>query len=256
MDNQQPARQKDNHFSSADRHGLYKTIFNRRDVRGQFKNEPVSDAVLSRILLAAHHAPSVGFMQPWDFIVVTDPEVKSAVRAGFLQARAREAELFQGERQELYHRLKLEGIMDAPVNLCVTCDRDRTGSVVLGRTNDRAMDLYSSVCAVQNLWLAARAEGLGVGWVSIINPDVLRSALGIPRAIVPIAYLCLGYVTHFLEQPELQTANWLSRLPLEHLIHGNQWGCKEDPSCSTLKDHIQQVSEHALKGTFLDAIDV
>ncbi|MBF0423076.1 MAG: 5,6-dimethylbenzimidazole synthase [Magnetococcales bacterium] len=254
MENQPPVHQREIFFSPADRTGLYKAIFSRRDVRGQFKPDPIPDPVLSRVLLAAHHAPSVGFMQPWDFIIVSDPAIKRSVHEGFLQARSREEKLFQGQRQQLYRSLKLEGIQESPVNICVTCDRSRSGAVVLGRTNDMAMDLYSSVCAVQNLWLAARAEGLGVGWVSIIDPDVLREILKIPKEIIPVAYLCLGYVTSFLEHPELQTARWLPRLPLDELIHGNQWDRKDHPSCSALKEHIQKDRVRAGQGSLLDSI--
>lgn len=210
-------------FPQPDRDALYRAIFSRRDVRGQFTPDPVPDEVLNRILLAAHHAPSVGFMQPWNFIVIRDPAVKARVHADFLQANEEAARLFEGERQALYNRLKLEGIREAPVNVCITCDRERSGPVVLGRTHMPAMDLYSCVCAVQNLWLAARAEGLGVGWVSILHEDTLREALGIPERIVPVAYLCLGHVTHFKETPELETAGWRRRLPLEDLVFHDRW---------------------------------
>ncbi|MBP2313118.1 5,6-dimethylbenzimidazole synthase [Azospirillum soli] len=210
-------------FTPEEREALYKAIFSRRDVRGQFTAEPVDDAVLTRILTAAHHAPSVGFMQPWNFIVVRDPGVKARIHADFTQANEEAASLFTGERQALYQRLKLEGIREAPVNLCITCDRERSGPVVLGRTHIPAMDLYSCVCAVQNLWLAARSEGLGVGWVSILHEDKLREALGIPERIVPIAYLCLGHVSHFHESPELAKAGWRQRLPLEELVFHDRW---------------------------------
>ncbi len=250
MENQSPATQRELRFTHADRIGLYKTIFNRRDVRGQFKPDPVPDEVLSRILLAAHHAPSVGFMQPWDFVVVSDQEVKRAVHAGFLEAHAEAAEMFEGEKRETYCKLKLEGILEAPVNVCITCDRDRAGPVVIGRTADKAMDIYSSVCAVQNFWLAARAEGLGVGWVSIIRREVLREALGIPKRIVPIAYLCVGYVTHFYDKPELETAGWLPRLPLDALIHCDRWGKKENTAFAALKTHVRDDFALAGKGEF------
>lgn len=210
-------------FTPEEREALYKAIFSRRDVRGQFTAEPVDEAVLTRILTAAHHAPSVGFMQPWNFIVIRDPAVKARIHADFTQANEEAAALFTGERQALYQRLKLEGIREAPVNLCITCDRERSGPVVLGRTHIPSMDLYSCVCAVQNLWLAARAEGLGVGWVSILHEDRLREALGIPERIVPIAYLCLGHVSHFHKSPELAKAGWRQRLPLEELVFHDRW---------------------------------
>lgn len=170
-------------------------------MRGQFKPDPVPDEVLARLLTAAHYAPSVGFMQPWDFVLVRAPEVKGRVHEAFRTAHAEAALMFEGDKRETYSSLKLEGILEAPINLCITCDRERNGPAVVGRTHIKIMDLYSSVCAVQNLWLAARAEGLGVGWVSIFRQDSLREALGIPHAIVPVAYLCIGYVSHFYSKP-------------------------------------------------------
>jgi len=140
------------------------------------------------------------------------------------QANEAAASEFEDERQMQYRQLKLAGILDAPLNICVTCDRNRAGPVVLGRQQMPEMDLFSSVCAVQNLWLAARAEGLGVGWVSIMDPEELKQVLGIPEAIVPIAYLCVGYVDHFLATPELANKGWRQRLPLADLVYTNQWG--------------------------------
>ena len=171
-------------FSEAERAAVYRAIFSRRDVRGQFLPDPVADEQLARILLAAHHAPSVGFMQPWNFLLVRSLTVKQRVHDIFAQANGEAAQMFPDEKREIYSQLKLQGILDAPINLCITCDRSRSGPVVLGRTHMPTMDLYSSVCAVQNLWLAARAEGLGVGWVSIFHERALQDALGIPQHIV------------------------------------------------------------------------
>lgn len=213
-------------ITQAERDAVYKTIFNRRDVRAEFKSDPIPDDVLMRILTAAHHAPSVGFMQPWDFVIVRSDQTKQKLKQGFIQANAEAEALFEGERKEQYRSLKLEGILEAPIGICVTCDRTRTGPLVLGRTANLDMDLYSSVCAVQNLWLAARAENIGVGWVSIIHDDVLHQTLGIPEHIVPIAYLCLGYVSEFYDQPELEKRGWLKRQNLDSLIHEEQWQAK------------------------------
>ncbi|BAJ00167.1 5,6-dimethylbenzimidazole synthase [Shewanella violacea] len=210
-------------ITQAERDAVYKTIFNRRDVRAEFEATPIPDDVLKRILTAAHHAPSVGFMQPWDFVIVRSDETKQKLKQGFIQANREAEALFEGERKEQYRSLKLEGIQEAPIGICVTCDRTRTGPLVLGRTANLDMDLYSSVCAVQNLWLAARAENIGVGWVSIIHDHVLHQTLGIPEHIVPIAYLCLGYVSHFHDQPELEKRGWLKRQSLNSLIHEEQW---------------------------------
>jgi len=225
-------------FSEADTRGVYKAIFNRRDVRGQFKPDPVPDAVLSRILYAAHHAPSVGFMQPWNFLVVKSAGVRQRVHRAFVEANEEAKNLFQGQRRELYSSLKLEGILESPVNICITCDRQRTGPTVLGRTHLKTMDLFSSVCAAQNFWLAARAEGVGVGWVSIVKQEGLQAALGIPPEIVPIAYLCVGYVSHFYKKPELETKGWLPRMPLEELVYFDQWG--EAGSDEVLVDEIRR----------------
>lgn len=236
-------------FTHAERDGLYKTIFTRRDVRGQFKSDPIPDQVLSRILYAAHHAPSVGFMQPWNFLVVRSQTVKQKIHKAFTEANEAAANLFDNERSQQYKRLKLEGILDSPVNICITCDRNRTGPVVLGRTTNPEMDLYSSVCAVQNLWLAARAEGVGVGWVSIIEQDALRQALKIPEEIVPIAYLCLGYVSHFFDEPELQKSGWLSRLPLADLVYFDQWGAQKDAGTEPLLNSLQQQQDFPRRWT-------
>lgn len=210
-------------FTDEARDAVYQAIFSRRDVRGQFLPTPVPDEVLSRILTAAHHAPSVGFMQPWNFLVVQSDEVKRRVHDAFAVAHAEAAEMFEGEKRTVYRSLKLEGILESPVGICITCDRERTGPVVVGRTHIKTMDLFSSVCAVQNLWLAARAEGLGVGWVSIFNQADLQQALGIPKHITPIAYLCVGYVSHFYAKPELETAGWLPRLPIQDIVYFDEW---------------------------------
>ncbi|MEH6358088.1 MAG: 5,6-dimethylbenzimidazole synthase [Pseudomonadales bacterium] len=203
---------------------LYQVIFSRRDVRSQFLPDAVPDEVLSRLLYAAHHAPSVGYMQPWNFLVIKSEEVKQRMHAAFAEANDEAKNMFEGERRELYSSLKLQGILEAPVNICITCDRNRTGQTVLGRTHQSDMDLYSTVCAVQNFWLAARAENIGVGWVSIVKQEQLRETLGIPEEIIPIAYLCVGYVSEFNDQPDLEKAGWSERLPLNDLVYYDQWG--------------------------------
>lgn len=211
-------------FTAAQREGLYRAIFERRDVRSQFLPEPIPDDVLGRILKAAHHAPSVGFMQPWDFIVIDSLAVRKRVLASFNEENEKAAERYTGRRKDTYRSLKLQGILESPMNLCITCDRTRGGPHVLGRNSIVEMDLFSTCLAVQNLWLAARAEGIGVGWVSILDQQVLSDILQLPEHVYPLAYLCLGYVSEFLGQPELQTRGWRSRLPLEELVHGNGWG--------------------------------
>lgn len=211
-------------FDTATREAVYRTILTRRDTRGDFLPDPVAPERLSRVLLAAHHAPSVGFMQPWDFLLLRDPGTRRQVHDLFAKANAEAALMFEAERRETYRGLKLEGILEAPLNICVTCDRGRAGPVVIGRTHIPMMDLFSSVCAVQNLWLAARAEGLGVGWVSILDNAALAAALGLPKGVVPVAYLCLGHVRGFHRRPELEAAGWRRRLPITNHVHHDRWG--------------------------------
>lgn len=210
-------------FSKVEAEGLYRAIYERRDVRSQFLPDPIPNDVLARLLDAAHHAPSVGFMQPWDFIVIDSVEVRTQVLSIFEKENQRAAENYTGERQQNYRSLKLQGILESPINLCITCDRSRGGTHVLGRNTIVETDLFSTCLAVQNLWLAARAEGIGVGWVSIIDQHQLAYTLGLPEHVYPLAYLCLGYVSEFLGQPELQAKGWRSRLPLEQLVRRNGW---------------------------------
>jgi 5,6-dimethylbenzimidazole synthase len=231
-------------FSIVERDAVYKAIFERRDVRGEFLPDEIPAEVLARVLNAAHHAPSVGFMQPWDFMVIRSKAVRQNIHKLFTKAHAEAAEMFEEEKRETYRNLKLEGILESPLNLVITCDRSRTGPVVIGRTHMEWMDLYSSVCAVQNLWLAARSEGVGVGWVSIMDPDALTKTLALPENVVPIAYLCVGYVSQFHEKPELEKAGWLPRMPLEDLVHFDQWG-EHNAACDQdlqLLDKVNKLS--------------
>ncbi|WP_394688809.1 5,6-dimethylbenzimidazole synthase [Hoeflea sp.] len=210
-------------FLASERDAVYKAIFTRRDVRDQFLPEPIPDHVLGRLLEAAHSAPSVGLMQPWNFITIHNEATRNRVANAFTQANDEAVQLFPEERQTKYKALKLEGIRKAPLNICVTCDRERGGNVILGKTHNSNMDLYSTVCAVQNLWLAARAEGIGMGWVSIFRNADLKSILGIPERIEIVAYLCLGYVDELYERPELEVKGWNRRLPLDELIFEEGW---------------------------------
>lgn len=214
-------------FSEEEKRAVYRAIYERRDVRSQFLADPVPPEVLGRLLDAAHHAPSVGFMQPWDFLVIQDPLVRQQVYENFQKANERAAQVYSGVRRELYDSMKLAGVLDAPVNLCVTCDRERSDGYGLGRQTDPATDLYSTVCAVENLWLAARAESLGVGWVSILDFEELRNILGIPANATPVAYLCLGYVPEFRSRPDLEDNGWQQRGSLADLIHFDHWGQRD-----------------------------
>lgn len=213
-------------FSDEERAAVYRAIYTRRDVRNEFLDADVPSEVLMRILDAAHHAPSVGFMQPWNFIIIRDRQVRARVRAAFIEGARAEVEAIEPERQGLYKSLKLEGILKAPLNICVTCDRQRHGATGLGRTQQSDTDLLSTACAVQNLWLAARCEGVGVGWVSIMREADLKAILGIPEAIKIVAYLCVGYVDRAYMRPELEVKRWAKRLPLGELVFEDRWGVR------------------------------
>jgi 5,6-dimethylbenzimidazole synthase len=210
-------------FSIAERQAVYRAIETRRDVRDQFLPDPLPDDLVGRLLGAAHSAPSVGFMQPWNFVLVRDAGVREAAWRAFSRANDEAALMFDAERRDTYRSLKLEGIRKAPLSICVTCDPDRAGSVVLGRTHNPRMDAFSTVCAVQNLWLAARAEGVGVGWVSIFHDADIRALLGIPERIEIIAWLCLGFVDELYREPELAVKGWRHRLPLDELVFHDRW---------------------------------
>ena len=211
-------------FSAAERAAVYRAIESRRDVRSEFLPDPIDDDLLKRLLAAAHAAPSVGLSQPWSFILVRQAATRRRVAEIFAARNAEAAAMFEGERGEAYRGLKLEGIEAAPLNICVTCDRARGGPVVLGRTHQSDVDLYSTVCAVQNFWLAARAEGIGVGWVSIFDPEDLRPVFGLPDHVEVVAYLCVGHVDRLFDRPELEARRWAARLPLAEVVCDERWG--------------------------------
>jgi len=217
-------------ITETERDAVYKTIYGRRDVRSLFRAAPIPPDVLARILQAAHHAGSVGYMQPWNFIVVDDARLKERVQASFERDRSEAARLFEKERREKYLSFKLEGILEAPVNLVVTSDPTRFGPQVIGRHSIPETDVYSTCCAIQNLWLAARAENVGVGWVSILKREDLYEIFQIPSHVTIVAYLCLGYVTHFPELPDLEQAGWGKRTPLAELVSFNSWNKKDSPT--------------------------
>lgn len=210
-------------FSPVERQALYDVIAHRRDVRNEFLPDPIDPQVLNRILQAAHAAPSVGLSQPWNFILIRDAARRDQVWQAFASANAEAQAMFPPERRSDYAALKLEGIRKSPLNICVTCDRSRGGKVVLGRTHNPDMDLYSTVCAVQNLWLAARAEGIGMGWVSIFNEADLRPILGLPDHVAIVAYLCLGHVDHLFDGPELAARGWATEDDLESVVMEEGW---------------------------------
>jgi 5,6-dimethylbenzimidazole synthase len=211
---------------------VYEAIQSRRDVR-RFRPDAVPDEVLFRILEAAHHAGSVGFMQPWNFIIVRSPEVRRQVLEVFDRENTRAAENYTGDRRLLYNSLKLQGILEAPLNIAVTCDRSRGGPHVLGRNTITDTDVYSTCCAIQNLWLAARAEGVGVGWVSIFDPEAVKGLLNIPEGVLLIGYLCVGFPVEFDDRPLLAKVGWAERLTLQDLVFEDSWGRRATRSSRT-----------------------
>ncbi len=215
-------------FSTAAKNAVYAAIFGRRDIR-DFRPDPIPYEILERLITAAHHAPSVGFMQPWDFVLIRDVETRKRIK-DLSDSESRAAAIFFDEpRRSKYVSMKLEGILDAPLNLCVTCDPARGGPQVLGRNSIPETDVYSTCLAVQNLWLAARAEGIGVGWVSVLRNAELREILNIPPHIIPVAYLCLGYPKDgFPDIPQLQSNGWRERLDLASLVRHESWDSHED----------------------------
>ena len=220
-------------FDEGARQAVYRAIRERRDVRHGFLPEPMPDDLLGKLLEAAHNAPSVGLMQPWRFIVVRDIGVRQRVHKIFLDANQQALAFYEGEQQRNYSGLKLEGILEAPQNLCIVCDPQSSQGHQLGRRTMPETALYSAVCAVQNLWLAARAEGIGVGWVSILEPNQLRRVLNIPGHITPVAYLCLGYVEAFATEPDLERAGWEKRTPLKNVLAFDQYDDTWDAKGST-----------------------
>jgi 5,6-dimethylbenzimidazole synthase len=204
---------------------VYRAIHERRDMR-HFSGGMVAPELLRRLLQAAHHAPSVGFMQPWRFIRVSDTALRQQLHEVVEHERVQTARAL-GEREEEFMRLKVQGLLDAAEVLAVVLADGRERHV-FGRRTMPQMDLASASCAIQNLWLAARAEGLGMGWVSLFAPADVARLLGLPEGAEPVALLCLGPVTGFYEQPMLQQQHWANRQPLAELVFDNGWGKPSD----------------------------
>lgn len=234
-----------NEFTDDEKSGFYKAIFSRRDVRSKFTSRPIDDSILTRILNAAHHAPSVGFSQPWNFILIKDHNTKQRIKQSFDEERLRSSQLVDEPKRSKYLSLKLEGILDSPVNVCVTYDPSKFGPFVIGKSSIPETGIYSVCCAVQNLWLAARTEGLGLGWVSILSNQILKDILDLPEHVVPVAYLCLGYVEEFASKPDLETAGWLPRLELEDVIYYEKWEQKKNSNWNTIQELIKSNLDYA-----------
>ena len=199
---------------------VYRVIYERRDVR-HFLPDPVAPELLSRLLAAAHHAPSVGFMQPWRFVRISDPSVRKVIHKIVEQERILTAKALN-EREDEFMKLKVEGILDCgEVLVAALCDRRE--EFIFGRRTLPEMDLASLSCAIQNLWLVARAEGLGMGWVSLFEPKALGTLLNMPNGSQPVAILCLGHVEKFYDKPMLEQEQWAQRKDIADLLFENTW---------------------------------
>ncbi|HAD31794.1 MAG TPA: 5,6-dimethylbenzimidazole synthase [Methylophaga sp.] len=207
-------------FNDQDREAVYRAIGERRDMR-HFIADPIDQDILQRLFQAAWQAPSVGLMQPWRMIRITDTGIRNAIHQIVENERVLTAKAL-GERETEFLQLKVEGIKDCAEVLVVSL-MDKRESHIFGRRTLPEMDLASVSCAIQNMWLAARAEGLGMGWVSLFDPQKLADLLGIPDGACPVAILCLGHVDDFYQQPMLEQENWRQRQPLDELIFENRW---------------------------------
>ncbi|MDI3092549.1 5,6-dimethylbenzimidazole synthase [Priestia megaterium] len=211
-----------NSFTNDEKQAVYKAIYGRRDVR-TFLSDEIPNETVYKILQAAHSGPSVGFMQPWNFILVSDTEVKNKLAWAADKERRALAIHYEGEKKEDFLELKIQGLKEAPLTICVTCDPTRGGSHVLGRNSIPETDMMSTACAIQNMWLASYAEGLAMGWVSFYKKNDVRDILHIPPHIDPVALMSIGYTDKYPEKPILEQANWEKRRDLDKLIYHNVW---------------------------------
>ena len=209
-----------NRYSDAERAAVYRAIYERRDMR-HFLSAPIAPEILTRLLDAAHHAPSVGFMQPWRFIRITCPDLRKVIHGLVEQERIDTAKALS-EREDEFMKLKVEGILECgAVMVAALCEQRE--QFIFGRRTMPEMDLASLSCAIQNMWLAARAEGLGLGWVSMFEPESLKSLLNMPKDSQPLAILCLGYVEKFYDKPMLEQQQWEERKDINTLLFENTW---------------------------------
>ncbi|MFE2293313.1 nicotinate-nucleotide--dimethylbenzimidazole phosphoribosyltransferase [Streptomyces sp. NPDC059452] len=216
-------------YDDAEREAVLRVMRERRDIRNGFRSDPIPHEVLLRVLEAAHTAPSVGHSQPWDFVVIRSAETRRSMHELAQRQRDAYAKSLPKGRAKQFKELKIEAILDTPVNIVVTADPTRGGRHTLGRHTQPQMAPYSSALAVENLWLAARAEGLGVGWVSFFDEREMVRALGLPEHLEVVAYLCVGYVDEFPEEPELLQAGWSKRRPLSWVVHEETYGRRALP---------------------------
>ncbi|MEV8371890.1 5,6-dimethylbenzimidazole synthase [Kribbella sp. NPDC056861] len=211
-------------YPVGERDVVHRVLAERRDVRRGFVDRPIADDVLTRVLESAHRAPSVGLSQPWDFLLIRDLATRQQIRDLAAAQQAAFAASLPADRRSAFDGLKIEAILETPLNIAVTCDAGRGGRHVLGRHADPRTTWFSAAIAVQNLWLAARAEGLGVGWVSFFEPGEVAAVLDLPAHVELVGYLCVGHVEEFAAAPELVRTGWAARRPLSWAVHQEAWG--------------------------------
>lgn len=219
-------------FSDAERAAVYKAIVERRDMR-HFKPDPIDSETLQRLLRAAHCAPSVGLMQPWRFVRITEPALRIKIHE-LVEAERQKTAIALGERQDEFMRLKVQGVLECGELLVAALCQSRE-RYVFGRRTLPEMDLASVACAIQNLWLAARVEGLGMGWVSLFDPVALAQTLSMPEGAMPVAVLCVGHVDAFYPAPMLELTGWAQERPLQERVFDNHWSSVETPARSAVQ---------------------
>ncbi|GAB2640557.1 hypothetical protein GCM10009743_14510 [Kribbella swartbergensis] len=230
-------------YPPTERDVVHRVLAERRDVRRGFVNQPIADDVLTRVLESAHRAPSVGLSQPWDFLLIRDIATRRKVHDLAIAQRDAFAASLPDDRRQAFDGLKIEAILDTPLNIAVTCDPGRGGRHVLGRHADPRTTWFSAAIAIQNLWLAARAEGLGVGWVSFFEPGEVAAVLDLPAHIELVGYLCVGHVEEFAAAPELVRTGWAARRPLAWAVHHEQWGRRS----SSIEDDAVNAGKNAVR---------
>jgi 5,6-dimethylbenzimidazole synthase len=253
-------------YALRDREVVHRVLAERRDVRKGFLDLPIADDVLTRVLESAHRAPSVGLSQPWDFVLVRDIATRRKVHDLATAQRDAFAASLPADRRAAFDGLKIEAILDTPLNIAVTCDPGRGGRYVLGRHADPRTTWFSAAIAIQNLWLAARAEGLGVGWVSFFEPGEIAAVLDLPAQVELVGYLCVGQVREFAAAPELVRTGWAARRPLSWAVHQEAWGRRGlpgEPLSPVIVDDaaaaagaVRAVGTQVVRVAVVDAVDL
>ena len=208
---------------------VYEAIKKRRDVRSWFSDKHIDNNTLGRILKAGNYAPSVGLSQPWNYILIRDIETRKKIKAVVEEKRMDFYNSLPDEKKIKFQNIKIEGILESDLNMAVTCDVSRKGPDILGRATMPEMSEYSVVLSIENMWLAARAEGIGMGWISFIDPDMVKKILGIPESIKLVGYLAVGYLSEDHDIPELEEKKWEKRLDVSNFVYVDKWGEKPDP---------------------------